>query len=228
MRFQGNGTTLLGYQARPRSATGALPLILVCHENRGVTEHIKDVARRFAKEGYLAFALDLLSRQGGTANVPQDQMNRLIFGDDQLTVRHANDFKAAIDYYKTQPQLADTGKVGMTGFCGGGSVVWRTVELVPDVKGAAPFYGGAPPLEEVKNIKAAVLGVYSSDPNDFANRGRDELDQALTAAGVTHEFKVYPNTGHAFHNDTGSTYNQEQAIAAWRDMIAWFQRYVKA
>ncbi|MER3438297.1 MAG: hypothetical protein C4346_12330 [Chloroflexota bacterium] len=75
-------------------------------------------------------------------------------------------------------------------------------------------------------IRAAVLGIYSDDPNDFANRGREELKAALEAAGIVHEFKIYPNTQHAFHNDTGPRYNQEAALAAWRDTLAWFARYV--
>jgi carboxymethylenebutenolidase len=78
----------------------------------------------------------------------------------------------------------------------------------------------------VRNIKAAVLGVYSSDPNDFANNGREDLDQQLTAANVTHKFNIYPGTMHAFHNDTGNAYNQEQALAAWRDTVAWFKQYL--
>jgi carboxymethylenebutenolidase len=82
-------------------------------------------------------------------------------------------------------------------------------------------------LDQVGNIKAAVLGVYSSDPNDFANNGREQLDQALTQANITHKFNVYPGTMHAFHNDTGPAYNQEQAVQAWRDTIAWFAQYVK-
>jgi carboxymethylenebutenolidase len=78
----------------------------------------------------------------------------------------------------------------------------------------------------VDNIEAAVLGVYSSDPQDFASRGRQELDQQLTAAGVTHQFKEYPGTRHAFHNDTGAAYNREQAVAAWNDMLAWFKQHL--
>ncbi|MDP9359473.1 MAG: dienelactone hydrolase family protein [Chloroflexota bacterium] len=78
------------------------------------------------------------------------------------------------------------------------------------------------------NIQAAVLSVYSDDPGDFANEGRDELGQALQQAGVTSELKVYPGTQHAFHNDTGQRYNEEQALAAWNDTLAWFQTHYKA
>jgi carboxymethylenebutenolidase len=98
---------------------------------------------------------------------------------------------------------------------------------MPELKASAPYYGPPPPLDQVPNIKAAVLGVYSSDPDDFANEGRDELEAALKAAGVTYKFIVYPDTQHAFHNDTGPRYNEAQALQAWRDTLDWFAMYVK-
>ena len=72
-----------------------------------------------------------------------------------------------------------------------------------------------------------MFAVYSDDPNDFANNGREELETALKAAGVTYEIKVYPGTQHAFHNDTSPRWNEEQALAAWNDALAWFARYVR-
>jgi carboxymethylenebutenolidase len=105
-------------------------------------------------------------------------------------------------------------------------VVWRSTQQISELKAAVPFYGAFPPPEKWNVIKAAMLGVYSSDPNDFANARRDELDQALTASGTTHKFNVYPGTMHAFNNDTGAAYNQEQALAAERDMYAWLHQYL--
>ena len=115
----------------------------------------------------------------------------------------------------------------MNGFCFGGGITWRATTQMPELKGAAPFYGPPPPLEDVPNIKAAVFGVYSDDPDDFANEGRDELVAALEEAGVTFEIMVYPDTQHAFNNDTGPRWNEEQALAAWNDTVAWFATYVK-
>jgi carboxymethylenebutenolidase len=226
--FQGaDGAKILAYQARPKSANGPLPLVLVCHENRGLTEHIRDVCRRFTKEGFMACGVDLVSRQGGTAAISDpNQFSALLTGPNVNPDQFVSDFASAVAYYKTKPDLANFDKIGMNGFCFGGGVVWRSTEQIPELKAAAPFYGAFPPLDQVSKIKAAVLGVYSSDPNDFANNMRDQLDQALTAAGVTHKFNAYPGTMHAFHNDTGAAYNQEQALAAWRDMIAWFHQYL--
>jgi carboxymethylenebutenolidase len=222
-----DGATILAYQARPRSASGPLPLVLVCHENRGLTEHIRDVVRRFTKEGYLASGVDLVSRQGGTARITDpNQFSALLTGPNVNPDQFVSDFASAVAYYKTRPDLVQFDKIAMNGYCFGGGVVWRSTEQIMELEAAAPFYGAFPPPEKWNQIKAAVLGVYSSDPNDFANNRRDELDQALTASGDVHKFNVYPGTMHAFHNDTGPTYNEEQALAAWRDMIAWFKQYL--
>jgi carboxymethylenebutenolidase len=224
--FDGNGTTIMAYQAMPAGATGPMPLVLVCHENRGLTEHIRDVARRWAVDGYLAVAVDLLSRQGGTAAIadPADAPGLLTGGVDMN--RHVQDFRAALDHYLAMSGLVDGSKIAMQGFCFGGNVTWRCATQFPELKAAAPFYGPPPPLEDVPNIVAAVLGVYSDDPGDGANNGLDDLRAALEAAGITHEIRQYPGTQHAFHNDTGQRYNAEQSAAAWNDTVAWFTQYV--
>ena len=227
--FPGDGgATIMAYEAKPRGA-GPFPVVLVCHENRGLTEHIRDVARRYAKEGYLACAVDLLSREGGTAKIddPARVPALLTGGQAAPADRHVGDIKAAVRHYTAQP-AARPGAFGMTGFCFGGGITWAAATQMPELKAAAPYYGPPPPLAGVPNIKAAVFAVYSSDPNDGANRGKDELEAALKAASVTYQLMTYPDTRHAFNNDTGAAYNQEQSLAAWRDVQAWFTRYLKA
>lgn len=211
------------YLARP-PGDERWPAVLVCHENRGLTEHIQDVARRYAKEGYVALAPDLLSREGGTEQVGAEAAPGALSGAP--AARHVGDFRAGLAWLQVQPFVGDR-PVGMTGFCFGGGITWQAATEIPDLKAAVPYYGAPPPLESVPKIQAAVLGIYSDDPQDFANRGRDELAAALQAAGKTFEIKVYPNTQHAFHNDTGPRYNQEQALAAWRDTLAWFAVHLK-
>jgi len=147
--------------------------------------------------------------------------------DEAKLQRHVDDFKAAAEHYATQ-DFADIARLGMTGFCFGGGITWRATTQMPNLKGSAPYYGPPPPLDAVPNIRAAVLGIYSDDPDDFANEGRDQLEAALQEAGVTHEIKVYEGTQHAFHNDTGQRYNEEQAQVAWQDMLDWFSQHLVA
>ncbi len=229
----GDGAEIMAYEARPATAAGTpaatpetmlLPLVLICHENRGLTPHIRDVTRRWATNGYVAVALDLLSREGGTDGVADPAQIPSILSDGDPN-RHVADFQAAIAHYSMLPGI-DPGRIGMNGFCFGGGITWRTVCAAPEVRAAAPFYGPPPPLDEVPNIQAAVLGVYAEDPEDFANNGRDELEQALADAGKTYEIRVYPGTEHAFHNDTGPRYNAEQAPVAWQDTLDWFATHL--
>lgn len=210
-------------EATPVADGGGLPLILVCHENRGLTDHIRDVARRLAKAGYVAVAPDLVSREGGTAANSPEEIPSILSNADPA--RHIGDFQAAIAHYGSVVGV-DTSRLGMIGFCFGGGITWRTATVTPELKAAVPFYGPPPPLEDIPNIRAAVLGVYSDDPGDFANEGRDQLEAALTEAGTTFRINVYPGTGHAFHNDTSPRYNEEQALVAWADTLAWLGEYV--
>jgi carboxymethylenebutenolidase len=223
--FPGDGgASIMAYQARPRTGSD-FPLVLIVHENRGLTDHIQDVTRRYAREGYVGLAVDLLSREGGTTKVADPARIPALLDQAGLD-RHVSDFQAALRY-GTGLAFVKKGASGMTGFCFGGGIVWRAVTRMPDLKAAVPWYGPPPPTQDVPNIKAAMLGIYSSDPQDFANNGKEQLEAALKQANVTYEFKTYPNTRHAFNNDQGERYNQEAALAAWRDTMNWFGKYLK-
>lgn len=212
---------ITGYQARP-IAEGVYPAVLICHENRGLTPHIRDVARRFAKEGYVALALDLLSREGGTATLDRDAVPGLL--TDAGAERHVADFTAAFEYLQDQ-EFVEGERIAMNGYCFGGGITWQCTTQIPGLKAAAPFYGPAPELDQVRNIQAAVLGVYA-ELDERINGGIEALEAALTEAGVVHELKIYPGVDHAFNNDTGERYVEEVALEAWNDMLAWFAEYV--
>ena len=218
--FASQGDDITGYLARP-IAEGTYPAVMICHENRGLTDHIRDVARRFAKAGYAALAVDLLSREGGTATLDRDAVPGLL--TDAGIERHVSDFAAAYDYLQAQ-EFVETERIGMNGYCFGGGVTWASATQIP-LKAAAPFYGPAPDLEQVPNITAAVLGVYA-ELDERINGGIEPLEAALDAAGVTYEIKIYPGVDHAFNNDTGERYVEEQALQAWDDMLAWFAEYI--
>jgi carboxymethylenebutenolidase len=139
--FPGEGAALTGYLARPRTA-GRHPLILVCHENRGLTPHIEDVTRRVAKAGYVGLAVDLLSRGGGTAAVTAQGQVQQVLG--QAPPEQAvQDFQAGLRYAQGQA-FVDGDRVGMTGFCYGGGVTWRVAARTPTLRAAVPFYGPPP------------------------------------------------------------------------------------
>jgi len=215
-------TNILGYLARP-SAEGAAPVILVCHENRGLTPHIQDVARRFAKAGYVGLAVDLLSRQGGSAAVGQDNVPGTLgnIPPDQFV----EDFKSGWRYLQGQP-FADAARVGMTGFCFGGGVTWRVATQMPELLAAVPFYGPHPPVEDVPDIRAAVLAIYG-ELDSRINGGIPAIEQAMAENNKIYEKIIYQGADHAFHNDTGGRYNPEAAKDAWEKTLAWFEQYVR-
>jgi len=215
-------STLLGYLARPANGN-TTPVILVCHENRGLTSHIQDVTRRFAKAGYVGLAVDLLSRQGGTDAVGYSNVPGTLGGIDPD--QFVEDFKSGWRYLQGEA-FADTARVGMTGFCFGGGVTWRVATQMPELLAAVPYYGPAPDVSDVPNIHAAVLAVYGGLDNRI-NSSIPAIEEAMKANNKIYEKLIYENADHAFNNDTGTRYNPEAAKAAWEHTLAWLEKYVR-
>jgi carboxymethylenebutenolidase len=220
--FTSGDASVMAYLARPAGDARA-PAVLVCHENRGLTEHIKDVARRLAKSGYVGLAVDLLSRKGGTSAIADPtQVPGLL--SQTPTSQFVQDFEAGWHYLQSQPYVRPDG-VGMVGFCFGGGVTWLVAAQLADLKAGVPFYGPLPPPANVASIKAAMLGIYAG--NDArVNQGIQPVQQAMAQNHQTFEQIIYPNTDHAFHNDTGTRYNPTAAQDAWARTLAWFARYL--
>ena len=224
VQFQANGVTVQGYLSRP-PADGPHPAVLVIHENRGLLPHFPDLTRRLALEGYAAFALDLLSRKGGSAGFPDSGAMRTALRE--VTQEQAvEDMNASVAYLQAQPFVRPD-RIGATGFCYGGGMVWLLAARNPQVRAAVPFYGAAPPLEEVPNIQASVLGIYAAEDNRI-NAGVPDLEAALKEQGKSYKFNTYAGANHAFFNDTGSRYHPESAQAAWMETLAWFEQNLKA
>jgi carboxymethylenebutenolidase len=221
--FPGDGLTLVGYQAKPKG-NGPFPAIIVAHENRGLTDYIKDVTRRLAKAGYVALAVDQLSKQGGTDKVTDPAQIPAALSaasPDEL----AGYYLSGIKYLQGLP-IVNRNQLGMVGFCFGGGMTWLTATKSPDLKAAVPFYGPNPPLEAVPNIKAAVLAMYG-ETDARINAGIPAIEEAMKKNNKTFEKMIYPGAGHAFHNDTGRAYNPAAAEDAWKRMLEWFAKYVK-
>jgi carboxymethylenebutenolidase len=221
IEFPGEGATLTGYLARP-GQDGSAPVILVCHENRGLTPHIEDVTRRLAIAGYVALAVDLLSRQGGSAQVGESNVPGALGNIDPA--QFVSDFRSGWTYLQEQP-YADAERVGMVGFCFGGGVTWLMAVEMPELKAAVPFYGPPPPEEDLPRIQAAVLAIYGELDGRITSTA-ERIEAAMLANGKIFEKEIYPGADHAFHNDTSSRYHPEAAMAAWARTLDWFGRYV--
>ncbi|HKW37233.1 MAG TPA: dienelactone hydrolase family protein [Burkholderiales bacterium] len=219
--FPGEGARLDGYLARP-ARPGLFPVVLVCHENRGLTRHIEDVARRLAKAGYVGLAVDLLSREGGTEKHDYDAIPDIL--GKAPPARHVQDFRSGLAYARSQP-AARSDSAGMVGFCFGGAVTWRVAAGLPELRAAVPFYGVPVPDADVPGIRAAVLAIYAGR-DERINRNIPAIEAAMARNGKTFRKIVYPNVDHAFHNDSGPRYDAEAAKAAWSEALAWFGRYL--
>lgn len=211
-----------GYVARPASAKGLLPAVIVVHENRGLNEHIRDIARRIALEGFTAIAPDFLSANGVTPP-DEDQARDLI---SKLDIGAAiADGVATIRLFE-QPQRS-TGRVGVVGFCWGGAMVDRlAVAAGAHLSAAVAYYGPAPAPSEAAKVKAPMLLHYAG-LDDRVNALAKPWVAALEAAHVPVTSYTYPNVDHAFNNDTaGARYNAAAAALAWDRTIAFLKQHL--
>lgn len=198
--------------AKPRGG------VLVIHENRGLTDHIRTVAGRFAASGYSALALDLLSEEGGTASFPGEAEVAAALGQIPPE-RFDDDMKAAVTELRDRVKRK---KLTAIGFCFGGGMVWRLLTSGERrLAAAAPFYGPFPEGVSLKGSRAAVLGVYGG-LDTRVNASRPAANAALEAARLKHEILTFTEANHAFFNDTGTRFNAPAAAEAWRRVLDWF------
>ncbi|WP_346316354.1 dienelactone hydrolase family protein [Chitinophaga sp. YIM B06452] len=215
--WPGDNVTMKGYLVRPeedRKRGG----VVVIHENRGLTPHIRDVTRRAAKAGYIALGVDALSVFGGTpAN--EDEGRTLIGKLDK--VQNLNNYLKGLAYLRSRPD--SNGKTGCVGFCWGGSMANQLAVNDPQLNAAVAFYGGQPDAADVSKIKARVQLHYAS-LDERINAGIPAYEAALKAAGVNYQLFMYEGMQHAFHNDTSAArYNAEAAKLAWNRTLELFK-----
>ena len=214
----GRATPLTGAWAPAKDPKGA---VVVIHENRGLTPHIRTVASRLAADGYSAIAVDLLSEEGGSAKVGEADAGAALNAAGGS--RHVADVKSTLDELATRQPGA---KLGVIGFCFGGTTTWALLGSgEPRVAAAAPFYGTVEPDVDLSGTGAAVLAVYA-ELDTRVNATRDTAKAALERAGLTYEQRTFPGVNHAFFNDTGERYDATQAVAAYQAVLDWFARHL--
>ena len=221
------------YRAMPDSG-GPFPVVLVVQEIFGVHEHIKDVCRRFAKLGYLAVAPELYARQGDVSKMTdiQEIFSKVVskVPDDQVMA----DLDATVAWAK-KTDKGDTAKLGITGFCWGGRIVWLYAAHSKNLKAGVAWYGrlvGKPdklhpknPIDLVGSLKAPVLGLYGGADQGIPVETVERMRKALKEARKTGEIIVYPDTPHAFHADYRPSYRKDKAEDGWKRLLDWFKKY---
>jgi carboxymethylenebutenolidase len=224
------------YEARPASGQNA-PIVLVISEVFGLHDYIKDSARRFAKQGYHAVAPELFAREGGVAQLTDiQQVLKIVLS--QPREQTLGDLKAAADWAKTRPG-ARADRMGVTGWCWGGSTTMQVAATNPDTKAAVAWYG--PParpyqsaqgpitgFDVAKDIKAPFLGLFGGKDQGPKPEDVQRFGEMLRQNGNKNvEIVVYPNSGHAFHADYRPSYNKADAEDGWKRCVAWFDRFLK-
>jgi carboxymethylenebutenolidase len=217
---QGNGS-IRGYLARPASAQGKLPGVLVLHENRGLNPYIEDVARRLAISNFLAFAPDGLSSVGGYPG--DDEKGAALFKEVDEN-RMFEDFVASAAWLKARQDC--TGRVGVVGFCFGGTMANRLAVRLPDLAAAVAFYGRQPSAAEAARIKAPLLLHYAS-LDTRVNAGWPAYEEALKANHVNYSAYLYEGVNHGFHNDTTPRYDRAAAQLAWQRTLDFFNKWLR-
>lgn len=232
LEIQINGLSVPIYRAQPEGKTN-LPVVLVISEIFGVHEHIADIARRFAKLGYLAIAPDLFKRQGDPAafaTIPELYANVVSkVPDDQIM----GDLDACVAWAKENN--GNTDKLAITGFCWGGRVTWLYAAHNPKVKAGAAWYGSLvgektvlQPQQAVDiaaTLKVPVLGLYGAKDQGITQEHVAQMKAALAKGSSKSEIVVFPNSGHAFNADYRPSYVEADAKDGWKRTLAWFKAH---
>ena len=224
--------TIPAYRAMPKSG-GPFPVVLVVQEIFGVHEHIKDICRRFARLGYFAIAPELYARQGDVSKLQSiDEIREVVakVPDEQVM----SDLDACVEY-ATETGKGDVTRLGITGFCWGGRIVWLYAAHSKRLKAGVAWYGrlvGQPteltpqqPIDVAANLNAPVLGFYGGKDQGIPLNTVEQMREALKKAKVPARIDVYPNAQHGFFADYRPSYDEADAKDAWNKLQAWFKEH---
>lgn len=219
--YPSDDVTMKAYFAKPKAFSGKLGAVIVIHENRGLNPHIRDVARRVAKAGYLALAVDALSPFGGTP--ANEDEARGLFAKIEAP-KNIQNFIKGFDYLRSRPE--SNGKTACVGFCWGGALANQLAVNDSKLGAAVAYYGRQPEAADVPKIKARLLLHYGG-LDERVNAGIPAYETALKAAGTKYELFVYEGAQHAFNNDTAPTrYNADVAKLAWERTLKLFKETI--
>lgn len=231
--FPSDGEILRGHLARP-AEPGPHPAVVVIQEIWGLNDHIRDVAERLAREGYVALAPDMYSREGGAPSQDLEELRRFVGGIPDR--RFVQDLRAAVAYLRTRSEVREE-RIGAIGFCIGGA--WALLLACHEpIQACADFYGrirypelsdAKPrhPIDYVPGLACPLLGVFAGDDPMIPVPWVRDLEEALRAHGKSAEVHVYPEAPHAFFNDQRDSYRPEAAEDAWAKTLAFFGRHLK-
>ena len=223
------------YEARP-ATSGKYPVVIVIPEIFGMHAHIKDVTRRFAREGFLSITFEPYAREGGVLNLPDiDSVRKVV--DPVPDARVMGDLDAITAYAGKHP-AGQADRIGVTGFCRGGMYTLLFAAHNRKMKAAVAWYGqirpaktpgvrSFGPLDIAEKIACPVLGLYGDADMGIPAADVKEMEAAMKAAGKTAEFVLYPEAPHAFYADYRPSYRPEAAKDAWDRCVAWFDKYLK-
>jgi carboxymethylenebutenolidase len=217
----GSAGAVKAYLARPKG-DAKLPGIIVIHQNRGLNPHIEDVTRRIALENYVAVGVDCLSVLGGT---PADEDAAMTAFSKLKREEAIADLVQAVAFLNARSDV--NGRLGVIGFCWGGGMVNRLVEVAPEFKAGVAFYGVAPPLDQVPNIKAAMLLHYAG-LDQRVGATRPGYEAALKAARIEFMSYTYDGANHAFFDNTTARYDAPAAALAWDRSKTFFAEHLKS
>jgi len=233
---QENGVELYAYMAKPKNVTTALPVVIVCSEIFGVHEHIADITRRFAKQGYLAIAPEFFTRAGDPTSLGTfaEIMKEIISKTPDAQVM--DDIRACLTW--ATKNGGDANRSAITGFCWGGRITWLACAKIPELKAGVAWYGRlvgqksdnfpAHPVDLARELKAPVLGLYGGADDGISLDTVEQMKQALAqatgnAAAQASRFEIYPDAPHAFHADYRATYREAAAKDGWEKCLRWFK-----
>jgi len=227
------GENMPAWHARPQAAAGPLPVVIVVQEIFGVHEHIRDICRRLAQEGYLAIAPELYFRQGD----PNDYSDVPTLFKELVSKVPDAQVLADLDHVANWAARngGDAHRLLLTGFCWGGRIAWLYAAHNPQLKAAVAWYGklvgdktlNSPthPVDIATDLNAPVLGLYGAQDGSIPLDTVETMRHALRAANAEAEIVVYPDAGHAFNADYRPSYHEESAKEGWQRMLAWFAQY---